>query len=56
MKRHSQIIFVVARYTDQGRGPIRRRRNKNNKKTVIREQSVRNAKGLSRIRVCKNNI
>jgi hypothetical protein len=50
MKGHSQIIFVVARYTDWARGPTRRR-NKNNKKMAIRERSVRNAKGLSRIGV-----
>jgi hypothetical protein len=53
MKGHSQIIFVIARYTDRGRGAIRRRRrrNKNNKRRAIRERSIRNAKGLSRIGV-----
>jgi hypothetical protein len=52
MKGHSQIIFIVARYTDCGRGPIRRRRrHKNNKRRVISERSARSAKGLSRIGV-----
>jgi hypothetical protein len=51
MKGHSQIIFVIARYTDRGRGPRRRRRKKNNKRRAIRERSVRNAKRLSRIGV-----
>jgi hypothetical protein len=52
MKGHSQIIFVVARYTHRGRGARRRRRrNKNKKRRAIRKRSVRNAKGLSRIGV-----
>jgi hypothetical protein len=52
MKGHSQIIFVVARYTDRGKGATRRRRRRHkNNKRAIRERSVRNAKGLLRIGV-----
>jgi hypothetical protein len=52
MKGHSQIIFVVARYTDWGRGATRRRRrNKNNKRRAIIGRSARSAKRLSRIGV-----
>ena len=51
VERHSRIIFVVASYTDRGRGPTRRRRNENNKRRAIGERSARSAKELSRIRV-----
>jgi hypothetical protein len=57
MKGHSQIIFVVARYTDCGRGARRRRRrrskskSKSSKRRAIFERSARSAKGLLRIGV-----
>jgi hypothetical protein len=47
VKGHSQIIFVVARYTDRGRGARIRRRNKIDKRRVVSERGARSAKGLS---------
>jgi hypothetical protein len=53
VRGHSQIIFVIARYTDRGRGARRRRkrRNKINKRRVASERGARSAIGLSRIGV-----
>jgi len=53
VKRYSEIIFVVARYTDRGRGARRRRRRRNkvNKRRVVSERGVRSVIELSRVRV-----
>jgi hypothetical protein len=56
MKRHSQLTFVVARYTNRGKGATRTRRNKKNKRSVRSKQIVRSVERLSRIRVLRQHL